>query len=254
VVCASSGRSIAVFGQGLPTSCRPMITSFLLLLAGVVLAWFGGSLFVDGAVGFAGWARWPVAVIGVTVAAFGTSSPELMVAIQSAVDGVPQIPLGDVLGSNVVNIALVLALGNCGPHEHTSSIQPMKRISTELISSLRSRIRGFNWMIMAMLLTILVGISRIYLGVHSPTDVLAGWIAGVGWALSCWAIIQYSRRRIGRLHLWQGVALAAKPQSQYVYAYRAGRWRGVALQHGGRPHAQSISAFPASWRTGAALL
>lgn len=87
-----------------------MLTSILLLLAGVVLAWFGGSLFVDGAVGLARWARWPVAVIGVTVAAFGTSSPELMVAIQAAKDGVPQISLGDVLGSNVVNIALVLAL------------------------------------------------------------------------------------------------------------------------------------------------
>lgn len=87
-----------------------MTTSILLLLAGVLLAWFGGSLFVDGAVGLARWARWPVAVIGVTVAAFGTSSPELMVAIQAARDGVPQISLGDVLGSNVVNIALVLAL------------------------------------------------------------------------------------------------------------------------------------------------
>jgi cation:H+ antiporter len=87
-----------------------MTQSILLLLAGVVLAWFGGTLFVDGAVGLAHWARWPVAVIGVTVAAFGTSSPELMVAIQAAKDGVPQISLGDVLGSNVVNIALVLAL------------------------------------------------------------------------------------------------------------------------------------------------
>lgn len=87
-----------------------MTDSILLLLGGVVLAWFGGSLFVDGSVGLASWARWPTAVIGVTVAAFGTSAPELMVAIQSAVDGVPQISLGDAMGSNVVNIALVLAL------------------------------------------------------------------------------------------------------------------------------------------------
>lgn len=87
-----------------------MTTSILLLLAGVVLAWFGGTLFVDGGVGLARWARWPVAVIGVTVAAFGTSSPELMVAIHAARDGVPEISLGDVLGSNVVNIALILAL------------------------------------------------------------------------------------------------------------------------------------------------
>lgn len=87
-----------------------MTTSILLLVAGVALAWFGGTLFVDGSVGLARWARCPVAVIGVTVAAFGTSSPELMVAIHAAQDGVPQISLGDVLGSNVVNIALILAL------------------------------------------------------------------------------------------------------------------------------------------------
>jgi Ca2+/Na+ antiporter len=54
--------------------------------------------------------RWPTAVIGVTVAAFGTSSPELLVAIHSALDGVPEISLGDVFGSNVVNVALVLTI------------------------------------------------------------------------------------------------------------------------------------------------
>ncbi len=87
-----------------------MNEAILQLIAGVVLAWFGGELFVKGGVGLAAWARWPTAVIGVTVAAFGTSSPELMVAIHAAKDGVPQISLGDVLGSNVVNISLVLAL------------------------------------------------------------------------------------------------------------------------------------------------
>lgn len=87
-----------------------MLIPLLLLIAGVMLAWFGGEYFVKGGVGVAHWAQWPKAVVGVTVAAFGTSSPELMVAINAAVDGVPQISLGDVLGSNVVNIALVLAL------------------------------------------------------------------------------------------------------------------------------------------------
>ncbi|SKA98168.1 cation:H+ antiporter [Prosthecobacter debontii] len=87
-----------------------MTYSLILLAAGVILAWFGGEIFVKGGVGLALWARWPTAVIGVTVAAFGTSSPELLVAIHSAIDGVPQISLGDVLGSNVVNVALVLAI------------------------------------------------------------------------------------------------------------------------------------------------
>ncbi|WP_395748577.1 sodium:calcium antiporter [Prosthecobacter sp.] len=90
-----------------------MTVAILYLVLGVMLAWFGGELFVRGGVGIAGWARWPTAVIGVTVAAFGTSAPELMVAIHAARDGVPQISLGDVLGSNVVNVSLVLALVLC---------------------------------------------------------------------------------------------------------------------------------------------
>ena len=46
----------------------------------------------------------------------------------------------------------------------------------------------------ALLLTFLIGISRIYIGVHYPTDVLAGWVAGISWALLCWYIA--SRRKI----------------------------------------------------------
>jgi undecaprenyl-diphosphatase len=43
---------------------------------------------------------------------------------------------------------------------------------------------------MAMLLTMLVGISRVYLGVHYPTDVVAGWIVGFVWASVCWLVAQ----------------------------------------------------------------
>jgi undecaprenyl-diphosphatase len=46
-------------------------------------------------------------------------------------------------------------------------------------------------LMVALILTFLVGISRIYLGVHYPTDVLAGWAVGLAWALGCWLVAQY---------------------------------------------------------------
>jgi len=83
---------------------------YLALFLGVACAGLGGELFVRGAVGLAHWVRISPGIIGATVAAFATSSPELSVSINAALAGEPQIALGDALGSNVVNVALILAL------------------------------------------------------------------------------------------------------------------------------------------------
>lgn len=83
---------------------------FAYLALGVVLAAMGGELFVRGAVGLARATRVSGAIIGATVAAFATSSPELSVAINASLEQRPQIALGDALGSNVVNVALILGL------------------------------------------------------------------------------------------------------------------------------------------------
>lgn len=67
-------------------------------------------MFVRGAVGVARWARVSPGIIAVTVVAFATSSPELSVAVNAAAAGEPDIALGNALGANIVNIALILAL------------------------------------------------------------------------------------------------------------------------------------------------
>jgi undecaprenyl-diphosphatase len=49
--------------------------------------------------------------------------------------------------------------------------------------------------VVSLLLALLVGLSRVYLGVHYPTDVLAGWSAGLAWALLCWLVARYLQYR-----------------------------------------------------------
>jgi undecaprenyl-diphosphatase len=54
-----------------------------------------------------------------------------------------------------------------------------------------SPIVGVYFVVVAAVLTFLIGVSRIYLGVHYPTDVLAGWCIGAAWALGCWALMTW---------------------------------------------------------------
>lgn len=88
----------------------PFTINIIAVLAAVFLAAAGGEAFLKGVLGFATWLRLPKMLVATTLAAFATSSPELTVSTLAAMSGKPEIGLGDALGSNVTNIALILGI------------------------------------------------------------------------------------------------------------------------------------------------
>ena len=80
------------------------------ILVGFVLLIKGGDFLVEGAVSIAKRANLSPMVIGLTIVGFGTSSPELLVSIQAALSGSSGIAIGNVVGSNIANIALILGI------------------------------------------------------------------------------------------------------------------------------------------------
>ena len=80
------------------------------LLIGFVFLVKGADWFVDGAAGIAEKLRVPTLIVGLTIVSFGTSAPELATSIISAVQGSGDIAIGNVLGSNITNILLILGL------------------------------------------------------------------------------------------------------------------------------------------------
>ena len=81
-----------------------------LLIVGLIVLVVGGELLVKGAVTIAKNFKISPLVIGMTIVSFGTSAPELLVSLQAALDGAPGISIGNVVGSNIANLALVLGI------------------------------------------------------------------------------------------------------------------------------------------------
>ena len=92
--------------------------SVFFVLLGIVLLYLGGEFLVRNAVSLAARLGVSSLVIGLTVVAFGTSAPELAATLVSAFQGVPDIAIGNVVGSNIANVGLILGL--------TAAIYPLQ--------------------------------------------------------------------------------------------------------------------------------
>lgn len=87
-----------------------IIINVLLVAVGLAMLFAGSEFLIRGSVKIAKRMHISQLVIGLTVVAFGTSTPELVVSINSALEGQPDISLGNIIGSNIVNIGLILGL------------------------------------------------------------------------------------------------------------------------------------------------
>ena len=87
-----------------------MILNIIFLIVGFIILIKGADIFVDGASAVAGNFKVPKMLIGLTIVAFGTSAPELAVSIKSLLSGSGDMVLGNVIGSNILNILLILGL------------------------------------------------------------------------------------------------------------------------------------------------
>ena len=84
--------------------------TYLFFVLGLVALFFGGEYLVRGASAIARKFNLSPMVIGLTIVGFGTSAPEMLVSVQAALAGQPAIAIGNVLGSNIANILLILGL------------------------------------------------------------------------------------------------------------------------------------------------
>ena len=134
-----------------------MVVVFLLL--GIVFLLVGGDLLVKSSAALASKLNVSPFLIGITVVSFGTSAPELLVSLNAALQGSTGIAMGNVIGSNIANIALVLGL--------TILIRPI---------NLESKRYLFSWLIMLVSSVMFYGFSMD--GVIDPIDGLF-FIAGL---------------------------------------------------------------------------
>ncbi len=150
-----------------------MILAWALSGLGLLILLFAGDALVKGAVNLSLRIGIPALIVSLTIVAFGTSAPELLIAIQAILDDVPGIAMGNVVGSNTANILLVLGIPALLATMHTSECDTRK---------------SFNHMIAATLLFIALA----YRGVFD-------WVASIALLVALGAML-FDAARDARAH------------------------------------------------------
>jgi len=177
-----------------------MIQVYLLLLLGLLLLFVSGKYLVDSSVSIARLLRIPTMIIGLTVVAFGTSAPELLVSLQAAFRGYPEIAMGNVVGSNISNILLVLAITAMifpipVPEKSVKLDWPVLMFVSLLlfIFSLNGSLSRLEGSVFLILLASYIGYAVIqarnnpYISSEDPgkKPAMKGWVAGMVFLVSC---------------------------------------------------------------------
>jgi undecaprenyl-diphosphatase len=124
--------------------------------------------------------------------------PTALVIIASAGGGLFNVALKQVFARTRPDIVphLVLVEGHSFPSGHSMAAAVIYLTLGALLARFAARRRVRIYVIgISLALTALIGITRVYLGVHYPSDVLAGWAAGLAWALLCWLAARYLQYR-----------------------------------------------------------
>ena len=110
-----------------------MILSIILLIVGFIILIKGADVFVDGASSIAGNFKVSKMLIGLTIVAFGTSSPEFAVSVKSLISHNGDIVLGNVIGSNILNILLILGVASMFHSLHVGNNTVKKELPITLL-------------------------------------------------------------------------------------------------------------------------
>ena len=192
-----------------------MIFDLFLTALGLVILLLGGEATLRGAIGLARLLGVSPAMIGLTVIAFGTSAPELTVSLNAALAGEPDIAIGNVVGSNIANILMVLGIG---------------ALITPLVCNPLAVRRDAMAMLAALVVLVLLGMTGEIAAWHGVLMV-AALVAYIGWT---YRVDRRNNNPAAELHAREaeettGVPAATSAVLLYLAVGLAGLIGGAAL-------------------------